>query len=46
MTTAEVAAVPLSDLDHRARLRRAVSASTVGTTINGTISSGLAKWPQ
>ena len=33
MTTAEVAAVPLSDFDHRAQLRRAVIASTVGTTI-------------
>jgi MFS family permease len=33
MTTADVAAGPLSDLDHRAQLRRAVIASTVGTTI-------------
>jgi len=33
MTTAEVAAVPLSDFDHRAQLRRAVIGSTVGTTI-------------
>src|SRR6266478_7746184 len=33
MTTAEIAAIPLSDLDHRAQLRRAVIASTVGTTI-------------
>src|SRR5215472_15455488 len=33
MTTADVAAVPLSDVDHRAQLRRAVIASTVGTTI-------------
>jgi hypothetical protein len=33
MTTAEAAAVPVSDLDHRAQLRRAVLASTVGTTI-------------
>ena len=33
MTTAEVAAGPLSDFDHRAQLRRAVIASTVGTTI-------------
>ena len=33
MTTAEVAACPLSDFDHRAQLRRAVIASTVGTTI-------------
>src|ERR1700736_4720039 len=33
MTTAEIAAVPLSDVDHRAQLRRAVIASTVGTTI-------------
>jgi hypothetical protein len=30
---AELAAVPLSDTDHRAQLRRAVVASTVGTTI-------------
>jgi len=33
MTTAEVAAVLLSDSDHRAQLRRAVIGSTVGTTI-------------
>jgi MFS family permease len=33
MATAEVAAAPLSDFDHRAQLRRAVIASTVGTTI-------------
>jgi MFS family permease len=33
MTTAEIAAVPLSDFDQRAQLRRAVIASTVGTTI-------------
>ncbi len=33
MTTADVAAVPLSDLDHRTQLRRAVIASTIGTTI-------------
>src|SRR5260221_7804307 len=33
MTAADVAAVPLSDLDHRAQLRRAVIARTVGTTI-------------
>jgi len=33
MTTADVAAAPLSELDHRAQLRRAVIASTVGTTI-------------
>ena len=33
MTTAAVAAVPLSDFDHRAQLRRAVIGSTVGTTI-------------
>ena len=33
MTIADVAAVPLSDFDHRAQLRRAVIASTVGTTI-------------
>jgi len=32
MTTAEIAAIPLSDLDHRAQLG-AVIASTVGTTI-------------
>jgi hypothetical protein len=29
---------PLSDFDHRAQLHRAVIASTVGTTIEGTIS--------
>jgi MFS family permease len=33
MSTAEAAAVPVSDADHRAQLRRAVIASTVGTTI-------------
>ena len=33
MTVVDVAAAPLSDLDHRAQLRRAVIASTVGTTI-------------
>jgi MFS family permease len=33
MTTADVAAVALSDFDHRVQLRRAVIASTVGTTI-------------
>src|SRR5215472_3256341 len=33
MTIADVAAVPLPDSDHRAQLRRAVIASTVGTTI-------------
>ncbi len=33
MTTADVAAVPLSDIEHRGHLRRAVIASTVGTTI-------------
>jgi hypothetical protein len=34
MTIADVAAVPpLSDFDHRAQLRRAVIASTVGMTI-------------
>jgi len=33
MTTADIAATPISDVDHRAQLRRAVLASTVGTTI-------------
>src|SRR5262250_3223415 len=33
MTTAEIAAVPLADFDHLAQLRRAVIASTIGTTI-------------
>jgi MFS family permease len=33
MSTAEAAAAPLSDLDHRAQLRRAVIASAIGTTI-------------
>src|SRR5260370_27049586 len=33
MTIADVAVVPLSDVDQRAQLRRAVIASTVGTTI-------------
>src|SRR6266581_8799039 len=33
MTTADIAAAPLSDFQHRRQLRRAVIASTVGTTI-------------
>src|SRR5216683_1208375 len=33
MTTADIAAVPLTDDEHRRQLRRAVIASTVGTTI-------------
>jgi len=33
MTTAEIAASGLSDLEHRGQLRRAVIASTIGTTI-------------
>jgi MFS family permease len=33
MTTMDIAAVPLSVTEHRAQLRRAVIASTVGTTI-------------
>src|SRR5712691_13321351 len=33
MTTADIATVPLTDFEHRAQLRRAVIASTVGTTI-------------
>src|SRR5215469_9187300 len=33
MTIADVAAIPLPDFDHRAQLRRALIASTVGTTI-------------
>ena len=33
MATAEIAAIPLTDIEHRAQLRRAVIASTVGTTI-------------
>jgi MFS family permease len=33
MTTINIAAHPLSETDHRAQLRRAVIASTVGTTI-------------
>jgi MFS family permease len=33
MTTADVAAAPLSDFEHRGQLRRAVVASTVGTII-------------
>jgi MFS family permease len=33
MTAIEIAARPLSEADHRAQLRRAVIASTVGTTI-------------
>jgi MFS family permease len=33
MTTIDVASLPLRDADHRAQLRRAVIASTVGTTI-------------
>src|SRR3981189_1524664 len=33
MTTAEISASALSDIDHGRQLRRAVIASTVGTTI-------------
>jgi MFS family permease len=33
MTTAEISASALSDVDHRSQLRRAVIASTIGTTI-------------
>jgi hypothetical protein len=33
MTVADVAVTPLSDLDQRTQLRRAVIASTIGTTI-------------
>src|SRR5207245_4693496 len=33
MTTAEISANALSDIDHRRQLRRAVIASTIGTTI-------------
>ena len=33
MATADIAAAPLTDLAHRSQLRRAVIASTVGTTI-------------
>ncbi len=33
MTTIDIASTPLSEADHRAQLRRAVIASTVGTTI-------------
>jgi hypothetical protein len=33
MSVADVAATPISEIDHRARLRRAVIASIVGTTI-------------
>jgi hypothetical protein len=36
MTTAQIAANTLSDIDHRKQLRRAVIASTIGTTISGT----------
>ena len=33
MTTIDIASTTLSEADHRAQLRRAVIASTVGTTI-------------
>ena len=33
MTTAQITASALSDIDHRTQLRRAVIASTIGTTI-------------
>src|SRR5271155_543708 len=33
MTTLDITTSPLSEVDHRAQLRRAVIASTVGTTI-------------
>jgi len=38
MTAAEISAADISEDQHRAQLRRAVIASTVGTTIEGTIS--------
>jgi len=33
MATADIAATPLTDIEHRGQLRRAVIASTLGTTI-------------
>jgi MFS family permease len=33
MATADIAATPVADIEHRGQLRRAVIASTVGTTI-------------
>jgi hypothetical protein len=33
MTTIDITAHPLTETDHRGQLRRAVIASTVGTTI-------------
>ena len=33
MAVADIVAIPLTDAEHRAQLRRAVIASTVGTTI-------------
>jgi hypothetical protein len=33
MTAIDIASSPLSEVDHRAQLRRAVIASTVGATI-------------
>jgi hypothetical protein len=44
MATADIAAAPLTDLAHRSQLRRAVIASTVGTTTDGTIFWRMARW--
>jgi hypothetical protein len=38
MATADIAAASLTDIEHRGQLRRAVIASTVGTTIECAIS--------
>jgi hypothetical protein len=43
MTVADVAVTPLSGLDHRTQLRRAIIASTLGTTIRILRFSAL--WP-
>ena len=44
MTVADVAITPLSDLDHRTQLRRAVIASTIGTTIEWYDFRSTARW--
>ena len=46
MTIAEAAAAPLPEFDQRAQLRRAVIASTVGTTIEWYDFLLYVRWPR
>ena len=43
MTTLDITAGPLPEAEHRAQLRRALIASTVGTTIEWYISCSTAR---